>query len=269
MSVQDKTEKVLREIHVMLSNSEVYEGTADRVIIDKKEMLNLLQQLNLCMYEMMDEHELTNQSRDKAERAARKKGEEIIIDASRKAEDVYAASVLYTDEALADIQDIMQEALDSVKGIFSGMEEKMKSEKRRVRTDQSELKSHLQDLQDTEKYLKIIDDRNRELEKEKKKDKDELEKEMSPYKSIKPEIRVNEEFLREHGMAADLEDEAPAEEMKEIKPEIKVNLDSEYFQWKENVKQDNAQGQQSMPGSSGASQSVKNDSFMNFLFGKK
>ena len=68
MSAQDKTEQVLREMHIMYANSEVYDKATNRVIIDKKEALNLLQRLNVCIYELMEEHELTQQSRDAAER---------------------------------------------------------------------------------------------------------------------------------------------------------------------------------------------------------
>lgn len=64
MSAQDKTEQVLREMHIMYANSEVYDKATNRVIIDKKEALNLLQRLNVCIYELMEEHELTQQSRD-------------------------------------------------------------------------------------------------------------------------------------------------------------------------------------------------------------
>ena len=66
MSAQDKTEQVLREMHIMYANSEVYDKATNRVIIDKKEALNLLQRLNVCIYELMEEHELTQQSRDAA-----------------------------------------------------------------------------------------------------------------------------------------------------------------------------------------------------------
>ena len=64
MSAQDKTEQVLREMHIMYANSEVYDKATNRVIIDKKKALNLLQRLNVCIYELMEEHELTQQSRD-------------------------------------------------------------------------------------------------------------------------------------------------------------------------------------------------------------
>lgn len=71
------------------------------MIVDKKQMSDLLARLSASIYMLMDEYELTQQSRDAADREARKRGEEIVWDASRKAEDVYAASVLYTDEAPA------------------------------------------------------------------------------------------------------------------------------------------------------------------------
>lgn len=258
MSAHDKAEKILREMHVMLSKSEVYEKETNRVIIDKKRMLELLQQLNVSVYEIMDEYEMTQQSRDKAERAARKQGEEIVWDASKKAEDVYAASVLYTDEALADVQDIMQEAMDSIKEVYQEMEEKLKKEKRRVRTNQSELKGHLQDLQDTEKYLKIIEDCNRKAEKEKRKREAEQEQEMYSYKAIKPDIKINQEYFEEHGIPFE-EESKPEEKKADVMSDIKVNLDAEYFQWKE---------QEGEP-EENKKESAKEGSFKKFLLGKK
>ena len=77
------------------------------LVVNKKEMLDILKQLAVCMSEVMDEYELTQQGREQAQRENRKIGEEIINDARAKAEDVYAASVMYTDEALRRILDIM------------------------------------------------------------------------------------------------------------------------------------------------------------------
>ena len=86
MSAQDRTEQVLRDIHILLANSELYDKETNKIIIDKKEMLELLSRLNTGIYDMMDEYGLTEQGRDRAEREARKVGEEIIRDASQKAE---------------------------------------------------------------------------------------------------------------------------------------------------------------------------------------
>lgn len=232
MSAQDKTEQVLRDIHILFSNSECYEKDASRVIVGKREMLELLNRLNVCMYEMMDEYELNQQGREQREREARKVGQEIVKDASRKAEDVYAASVIYTDDALYRVQNIMQAATDSVREVYEKMQEDLAKEKEIVHRDQSELKGHLQNLVDTEKYLKIIEDSNKEIEKEKAKER--KEQEASPYAAIKPEIKINAEYFEKAGIS--YEEEEPEEEQPSkdtITAEVSVNLDADYFQWKE------------------------------------
>ena len=41
MNANDKTEKVLREIHIMLSKAEPYKPEPSRVIINKQQMIDL------------------------------------------------------------------------------------------------------------------------------------------------------------------------------------------------------------------------------------
>ena len=257
MSAQDNTERVLRSMHVLLSKSEPYEQEPGKVIIDKQTMLDLLSKLNDCIYEIMDEYELTKQSRDRAEREFQKHGDQIVWDASRKAEDIYAASVMYTDEVLDKIQDIMKEATDSVNSIYHKMDEKLKEQEKMVHENQSELKAQLQDLVDTEKYLKLIEERNREIarEKERKKEQKEgrpAEKKPSIYANRQTEVRVNTEYLERLGLSS-VDEEAAKEETKgdtadsfgkaeeekveealrEAEAQIRVDLDADYFQWKE------------------------------------
>ena len=173
MGAQDKTEQVLRDIHILLSQSEIYDRATNRVIVDKREVLNLLQRLNVSIYEMMEEYELTKQSRAAAEREIRKKMDEVVLDANRMAEDVYAGAVMYTNEALERIQNIMQEATDSVKDTYIKMQNDLQKQEKIVRKDQSELKSLLEDLRDTNKYMRLIEDRNKEITKERAKAKKE------------------------------------------------------------------------------------------------
>lgn len=248
MGVQDDTEKVLRALHVMLAKGEQYPKEPSKVIVDKQQMLDLLSALNQCMYQMQEKYELTKSSRDKAERDFRKQGDTIIMDASHKAEDIYAASVMYMNEALNHMRDIMKESNENVSKIYADLNEKMDVEQRRIKTNQLELKSQMQDLVDTEKYLKIIEERNRELEKQKNEGKPE-EEEASIYANRQTEIKINQEYLDKLGMSvidetekeveadkgvsyADDNDEED-EELKNLQAEIRVNLDADYFQWKE------------------------------------
>lgn len=246
MSVQDKTEQVLRDIHILLSQSEVYDKETSRVIVNKKEILILLQSLNACIYELMEEHEMTEQSRAAAEREFRRKSGEIISDANRMAEDVYAGSVLYTDEALHRLQDIMQDAADSVKQIYEKMNAELQKQKAVVYRDQSELKSHLEGLHDTNKYLKLIEERNKQIEKERAKAKDE-EVQPSVYAAVKPEIKINAEYFEKAGIspAEDIPEEVPEEKKEPVTAEVKVNLDSEYFKWKEESGEAEPEGKKS------------------------
>lgn len=229
MGAQSHIEKALREIHVILSQCEVYDKEKNLVIVDKRAMVESLKELSEGIYEAMDEHEMTKRSREQAERETKRRGEELIAEAKSKAEDVYAGSVLYTDEALKRVQVIMQNAMDSVQDIYDKMQHNMEKELHRVRSDQTGLTGYLKDLSDTEKYLQIIEEHNRKRAKESSK---EIEEAAPVIAAPKPEIRINEAYFREHGLS--LEDEVPPEEKPEkVMPEISVNLDSEYFKWKE------------------------------------
>lgn len=206
MSSQDKLEKVLRDIHVLISRSEVHDK--DRIIVNKQDMFGLIDRLNASIYEIMEEYELTKHSRDKAEREHKKQGDKIIWDASRKAEDIYAASVMYTDEALNHVQAIMDESTEQIRAIQDAMIKDLEEKKQIVRTNQLELKSQLQDLVDTEKYLSLIEERNKEIEREKEKHgrRSGAAKEKDQFADVKTEIRINKEYFRNAGI--ELEEDA-------------------------------------------------------------
>lgn len=215
MSSQDKLEKVLRDIHVLISRSESY--SQDRIIVNKQEMFGLIDRLNASIYEIMEEYELTKQSRDKAEREHKKQGDKIIWDASRKAEDIYAASVMYTDEALNHIQAIMDESTEQIRQVQNEMLKGLEEKKQIVRTNQLELKSQLQDLLDTEKYLSLIEERNKEIEREKEKHGRRFgQKEKSQFADVKTEIRINKDYFKNAGIDIEDEDDEPTDTQADI-----------------------------------------------------
>lgn len=210
MNSQDKLEKVLRDIHVLISRSEVRDK--DHIIVNKQDMFGLIDRLNASIYEIMEEYELTRQSRDKAIREHKKQGDQIVWDASRKAEDIYAASVMYTDEALNHVQAIMDESTEQIRAVQNAMIKDLEEKKQIVRTNQLELKAQLQDLVDTEKYLLLIEERNKEIEREKEKYGRRLgqPKEKSQFEDVKTEIHINKEYFRNAGIEVEEDTEASA-----------------------------------------------------------
>lgn len=211
MSSQDRLENVLRDIHVMISKSETYD--TDRIIVSKKDMFGLIDRLNASIYEIMDEYELTQQSRDRALRENKKEGDKIIWDASRQAEDIYAASVMYTEEALNHLHKMVEEANGTIGGLYKDFQKNMKKQQETIRENQLELKSQLQLLADTEKYLTLIEDRNKEIARERAESegKKVVEK-AAAHNAFKPEIKINEDYFRRAGIPIEGDTKEQAQE---------------------------------------------------------
>lgn len=228
MSIQDKIERILKEIHVLFSQSQTYERDNTKAVVEKQKMFELLEQLNLAVYEVMDQYEVTSQKHEMSERRSQKRGEEIIGKANRHADDIYAASIIYTDDALSRIQYIMEDANKSVQRIFRKMNAELKDEKEKVRQNQFELKEQLQDFADTQKYLKVIEEHNQEREKElrekieKSKGK-RIPNEGKSFSAIQPEIKINKAYFDqvgrhydESGSLVDQEEDEVAESLSRV-----------------------------------------------------
>lgn len=237
MSIQDKLERILREMHIAVSRGTAWKENEDFVLIHKKEMQKQLNQLSIVINEMMEAYEVTEQSRKRGELEAEKHRTDIIRNANRQAEDIYAASVLYTDDALGRIGNIIEDAEKSMRDVWNNFNRELHEEKRLVRSNQLELKTQLEDLRDTAKYIKIIEERNKEIARAKAKKKEDSaprkykrkEEEDLEFVPITPDIKINEEYFEKAGLTPeglpidDLEEETKVYE----KPEIKIN--EEYF----------------------------------------
>jgi hypothetical protein len=231
MGAQDRTERVLRDMHVLFSKAHPYEGSTKNVIVDKNAMMDLLKELNECMYDMMEEHELTVKSRDKANREMQKQGDDIVFEATRKAEDIYAASIMYTDKAFDNLQEALKESQEAVSKIYDDAIKKIKEETRSVKTNQLELKSHLNDLIDTQKYLRLIDEENMRLLREKAEGSEE---DFDAPKYSAPEIRINKDYFAQAGLAIDDDLDQSAGDINGEESGISSeDLDAEYFKWQE------------------------------------
>ncbi len=236
MGAAERTEEVLRDIHVLFSKAQPVEGSKKRVIVDKDRMMELLKKLNDCMYDMMDEHELTAQSREKASREFRKQGDDIIFDARKNAEDVYAASIIYSDQALSEICDIITKAQENMESLHADTIRKIKEKRQQVKDNQYELKSQLQDFIDTQKYTHIIEEENIRRAKEKEIQGDNPIPAATEFVAEKPEIRINEDYFRNAGIPVDDVEESSEAAITQSEADLEAmsaDLDAEYFDWKE------------------------------------
>ena len=235
MKIQDKLERILREMHILLSRAPSCEDKEGYIQIQKKEMQRQLGNLSQAVQEVMDAYEVTQQSRNRKELEAENQRMEILRDANHQAQDIYAASVIYSEDALGRIQDIIDEAEQASRKILRNLSREMEEEKRIIRSNQTELITQLEDMKDTAKYMKLIEERNREITKEKAKKQEKGRQESyrrreSPdddaIGGVVPEVKVNEEYLKKAGLKVE---EPEEEKVVYEKPVIKVNSNSEYF----------------------------------------
>ena len=236
MNAQDRTEDALRAMHILIANAEFEPGSNTKIIIDKDEAQSLLKELGDCLYQMLDESELTKSSRQQAERTQQKQADLTEERAKKKAEDIYAGSLMYSDRALNLISDIIADAENRIEKIHSDMMEQISSEKKKIKTNQYELKGQLSDLKDTKKYLRLIEEENKRLEEEEKSGEFTEEADQPSYADVKPEIHVNPAFFQggeiPSGTVADGEDGGDLSD--KIESQINLDdLDREYFKWKD------------------------------------
>lgn len=235
MGAQERTEDALRAMHILVANAEYAPGSNSRVIIDKEEIQSILKELGDCLYAMLDESELTKSSHEQAERNRQKEASLTEERARKKAEDVYAGSLMYSDHALNRISRIVSDASDQIEKIHTDLMSQIEAEQTKIRKDQYELKGQLNDLKDTQEYLKLIQEENKRIEKEEQSGEFTEEADTPSYADVKPEIHVNPAFFKDgqipdgtvvDGEETDAEDQTPA-------PMDPDELDREYFDWKD------------------------------------
>lgn len=163
MGVKDKTEEILKEAHVFLANAKEVSGDKKKVIVDRDKFLELLRRLSDCMFEMMEEYDITEAKKDKIDRELRQKSEKIKDDAKKDAEDIYAASIMYTDEALRGIISVIDDTKKRMETFISKTGDMLEEQRSVVNENQMELISKLETLRDTNKYIKLIEDENQRL----------------------------------------------------------------------------------------------------------
>lgn len=152
----EKIEEILRAIHVLFSKGEMYHELPDKVVVSKREMFALLEQLNYAVVEVMDRYEATTRSKQKALQEVEAAGNRIIDAANKEAEDIYAASILYTDGALNEFTNIVDNTRQRLRDEYAYFEECMNQQLEQVRSNQAELLERLQVLAQNRKYLDII-----------------------------------------------------------------------------------------------------------------
>lgn len=189
-------EQIMRKIHVLFAKCEPYgDEKANRIIVPKKDLFRLLEQLNYAVMQMMDQYEATVESRDRGLAEYQRKGSRIIEEAQHGAEDIYAASLVYTDNMVYKLQDLLADTGKNLKEEYMRLSKRLDEQARVLEANQQEVKEQLQAMIQGEKYLNIIYRENLRLRRIEAAKQEELEEEE--YEEYYEEDYEGEDFDEE------------------------------------------------------------------------
>ncbi|RDU22581.1 hypothetical protein [Anaerosacchariphilus polymeriproducens] len=157
----EKIEQLLKKIHILFAKSDRYMNSEDEIIVSKKEMFQILEELNYAIYEMMDQYEMTQVSKEKAKAQMEKETENIVANANKSAEDIYAASIMYSDNMLSEVKKVVQGQINRIHEEYHLMEHFLDSKVSAIMRNRDELHEQLQDMADDKLYLNIIEEQRK------------------------------------------------------------------------------------------------------------
>lgn len=180
--MSDKLEQVMKKIHIYLANCKESSYSSEDIIISKKRMISFLEELNYAVYELMEEYEATTAARERGQAAAERMAADIKDDAMKRAEEIYASSLLYTQDAIADMQNALEYTYQKTKTEYNSFLRNYEDKMHYLQENSQEITAQLESMADSKIYLHLIEEIK---EKNERRSKEELAREQEPVVTSK------------------------------------------------------------------------------------
>ncbi len=159
-------EEIMRKIHVLFAKCEPYGSKEEnKIIVPKKEVFRLLEQLNYAIAEIQNAYECTVESRERGIKDYVRRGEDIVKSAQKEADDVYAASMVYMDDMIYEIADLMTAVRQGLKDDYARFIQRIETQEQLLAENQTEVREQLRAMAEGEKYMRVIRHENARLER--------------------------------------------------------------------------------------------------------
>ena len=156
--MSDKLEQTMKKIHIYLANCKESAYSSEDLIVSKKRIFSLLEELNYAVYDAMEEYEVTVAARDRGIAQAERQAADIKDEAMHRAEEIHASSLLYTQEAISDLKSAMEYMHEKVRVEYEMMLMNYEERLHFLEQDSMEVLSQLQTKADAKVYLHMIED---------------------------------------------------------------------------------------------------------------
>lgn len=262
--MQEKLEQIMRQIYLMLSNCEESAYSSEDLIVPKKRIFQLLEELNYTVYDLMEQYEGTVTSRERALAEHERRMAQIKEEAKGRAEDTYAASLLYAREMFMDMKKTTEDLCKNLRKEYNAALRNYEESMKFLQENEDSMVAQMKLMMDSKKYLRIIEQQNKEQEKQKtlteeeKKQQEaikeqqaemaaaEANSELNQKLSAPIVVQVNEQPKVPEGFGKKQNKKkkyAPSQALEEtvvegegiVVPELPDGdtLDGEYFEWKQ------------------------------------
>lgn len=156
--MSDKLEQAMKKIHIYLANCKESAYSSEELIVSKKRMFTLLDELNYAVYEAMEEYEVTVAARERGIAQAERLAADIKEEAMHRAEEIHASSLLYTQEAISDLKYSMEYIQEKMRKEYELMMTNFEERLQFLEQDSMEVLSQLQLKSDAKIYLHMIEE---------------------------------------------------------------------------------------------------------------
>lgn len=156
--MSDKLEQAMKKIHIYLANCKESAYSSEDLIVSKKRIFSLLEELNYAVYDAMEEYEVTVAARDRGIAQAERLASDIKHEAVERADEIHASSLLYTQEAISDLKNAMEYMHEKVRMEYEMIMMNYEERLHYLEQDSMEVLSQLQSKADAKIYLHMIED---------------------------------------------------------------------------------------------------------------
>lgn len=184
-----RSEVIINKLIDMIENGQGVPLAAGKVMVNKDETTLMLRELKSIVEGELKVYREVNDRKGKIINDAKKEAEEIVYEAEksasrirvtkhvssvgtgfrasdlnsdekaalRTASDIYAASLIYTDEMLTEVNDVIAQAYDIINNQYGRMVEALEEKAKLVSDNKAELMASLKELSKEERYTQILD----------------------------------------------------------------------------------------------------------------
>jgi len=156
--MSDKLEQSMKKIHIYLANCKESPYSGEELIVSKKRIFSLLEELNYAVYDAMEEYEQTVASRDRGLAQVERRAADIKEDARKRSEEIYASSLLYTQKAVTDVKRVAQFMHDKIRTEYEALLADYEERINLLEKDSQEIVLQLQAMGDSKIYLRMIEE---------------------------------------------------------------------------------------------------------------